>query len=257
MKAYFAGVSDKKRFDVTQECGVKNYLFSYYELNKSRTVRSIFDNLIKLEADILIDSGAHTLQKGKQVVDYDKFLDSYIDFINQYKNHISAYVELDIENMVGLKRVEDWTEKLIDKIGIKPIVVWHRERGVQYWEDMCKKYRYVGFSGFVTTPDGGAELPDKYLPLFLKIAHENNTKIHGFGYTRWSKPHLLKHFYSVDSTSWLIGEKFGRYIGGNLQIDRSIGRRERDKANIFYVLKQEAYVNSLFSERGEKNEKQN
>lgn len=254
MRVYFAGNNGENWNNLLTSCGVQKYLLSFFELSKSKTSRRIFENLIDRKADILIDSGAHTLQKGKDVVDYDKFVDEYIDFIKQYKNYISAYVELDIENIVGMKRVEYWTQKLINEIGMEPIVVWHRERGVQYWEDMSKKYKYVGFSGFVTTPEGGAELPDKYLPLFLKIAKDNKTKIHGFGYTRFSKPHILKNFYSVDSTSWLTGGKYRRHVVGSLSIRANAHYMEINRSNIFYILEQERKINNLLGRGGETDE---
>lgn len=49
---------------------------------------------------------------------------------------------------------------------------------------------------------------EKYLPWFIDKAHENGCKIHGLGYTRLDKLSQF-HFDSVDSTSWLMGNRGG------------------------------------------------
>jgi len=156
----------------------------------------------------ILDSGAHTLQKEGKEVDYDKLVFEYAEFVKNHKE-IDEYVELDIENKVGLRQVEKWREYLTKKVGKSPIVVWHRERGKKYWLYMVKRYPYVGFSGFVVTPDGEKEVPDKYIGWFIKTAHDYNTKVHGFGFTRVK---LLKKFPfdSVDSSSWVLSVGYGR-----------------------------------------------
>ena len=225
--------------------GVKNVLASFWELREDKGKRNIFENLAKLGVGIFLDSGAHTLQKGVQRPDYDQFLDEYIKFVKEYRTVIKAYVELDIENIVGFDLVKKWTTKLTREIGEPPIVVWHRERGVDYWEYMCKHYPYIGFSGFVTIPQGGAELPDKYLPIFLKIAQNNNCKVHGFGYTRFSNLFLMRGFYSIDSTSWTAGGRFNRLLGNNIKIKSELPAQQKDMWNVRYMLQQEAKVNNL------------
>jgi len=236
MKIFFSGTGSRSK--ILYDIGVRNYLFSYYELNKSNSLNKIFQELISLNCNIMIDSGAHTFQKGVVKVDYDKFLNEYIVFINKYKKHIEMYVELDIENIVGLPQVEKWTKKLTEEIGIPPVVVWHRDRGFDYWKFMAITYPIIGFSGFITTPEGGSEVPNKYLPLFLKIAKNNNSKVHGFGYTRFSNP-LLRHFYSVDSTSWLTGGKFNRVFGSSIRGRKNVNHTEKDLHNVKYTLEQQ------------------
>ncbi len=242
MLLFFSGLSNKNSYEIANSVGVDNILFSFYEINKSKGVQDVFHQAIKDKKTIMIDSGAHTLQKGKVVVDYDEFVDKYIEFIANYKEFIHMYVELDIENIVGLEKVEKWTEKMRNEIKKDPVVVWHRERGFEYWEMMCKKYEFVGFSGFVKTANGGAEVPNKYLPLFLKVAKQYGTKIHGFGFTRFKNP-LMRHFYSTDSTSWLGGSKFGTYADGNKRFKKGTISETMNKINIQFYLEQARKLN--------------
>lgn len=249
MIIYFsAGWNITRIRDFCYKNEVRNYLFSFWNLQKNGLAREAFDYIVgKPDIGLMIDSGAHTFQKGEVRVDYDKFIHEYIEFINKYSKVIDCYVELDIENIVGLKQVEKWTDKLIKNIDKPPIVVWHRQRGFDYWKKMCKQYPYIGFSGFVTTPSGGPEVPDKYLPLFLKTAKETNTKIHGFGYTRLNSPYL-RYFYSVDSTSWLSGGRWNRLLNTNKPIKSDIHYKKKDIHNIKYMLLKEQEINSSIRE---------
>jgi len=207
MKLFFAGAENRTHAQILLELKVPYLLMSYWNL---RGKSDLLDYLVPFKrygAEIMLDSGAHTLQKGGNKIDYEAFFREYITFLKKNKEFFTSFVELDIENQVGLKKVENWTERIMDATGLQPIVVWHKERGFDYWIDMCKKYDYVGFSGFVGGT-GKGEVPDKYVPLFLSVAKKYNAKVHGFGYT---KPTMVKryHFYSIDSSSWLSGCRWG------------------------------------------------
>jgi len=207
MKFFFAGAENPTHFPVLEKLKMPYILMSYYNIRDRRNIENYLKNCKKFGAEIMLDSGAHTLQKGKVSIDFDKYVDSYIDFLKKYGKYFEAFVELDVDNIVGLERVEKWTEKITKEVGRQPIVVWHRGRGFDYWKKMCEKYEYVGFSGFVSGT-GQGEVPNKYVGIFLNVAKQNKTKVHGFGYT---KPELVKryNFYSVDSSSWLIGCRWG------------------------------------------------
>lgn len=51
----------------------------------------------------------------------------------------------------------------------------------------------------------------KLLKQMIKIANSYGTKVHGLGYTKLQNINKTEvPFYSVDSTSWLSGLRFGR-----------------------------------------------
>lgn len=180
-------------------------LESYYYLRKKEG----FMRLLPLIGHFLLDSGAFTFMTGshKGECDWDKYVEDYAAFINKYD--IKLFFELDIDSVVGLTEVERLRDKLENLTHRKPIPVWHKGRGKEYFIKMCKEYPYVALGGIVTK-----EIPrnvyEKGFPWFIQTAHRYGAKIHGLGYTTIAN--LKKyHFDSVDSTAWLYGNR-GGYI---------------------------------------------
>lgn len=153
----------------------------------------------------LLDSGAFTfMSNSKKQVDWDKYVENYANFIN--KNNVKHFFELDIDVIVGIKEVERLRNKLEKLTNKKCIPVWHKSRGLDYWKKMVKDYDYVAIGGIVTKEIKPQEY--KYFIPMLKIAKKNNCKVHGLGFTNLKS--LPKYpFYSVDSTSWKSGNRFG------------------------------------------------
>lgn len=178
-------------------------LESFYYLRENNT----YPNLIPLFGSFLLDSGAFSFlqDNNKGNIDWDAYIVEYANFINKYD--IKLFFELDIDSIVGLKEVERLRTKLELLTGKKPIPVWHKNRGKDYFVEMCKNYPYVALGGVVIK-----EIPiDKYekaFPWFIKTAHKYGCKIHGLGYTRIKNLHKY-HFDSVDSTAWLYGNRGG------------------------------------------------
>lgn len=153
----------------------------------------------------LLDSGAFTfMQNAKSHVDWDEYLDGYIDFIN--RNRVETFFELDIDSIVGYDRVLELRRRLERNTGRQCIPVWHKSRGKDEFLRMCDEYGYVAIGGIV----GKEILPKDYgaLVWFIREAHRRKARIHGLGFTnlKWL-PKL--HWDSVDSTAWLAGNRFG------------------------------------------------
>lgn len=214
MKVYIAGNSIKKKilreqlygFDFfTGENNLKaiNILESFYYLRKNEE----FMTLVKHLGSFLLDSGAFTFMSGshKGGINWDKYVEEYAAFINQW--NVQLFFELDIDSVVGLTEVERLREKLEALTGKKPIPVWHRNRGKEYFIKMCENYPYVALGGIVTKEIDRKKYETAF-PWFIKTAHDHKCKIHGLGYT--TVANLKKyHFDSVDSTAWLYGNRGG------------------------------------------------
>jgi len=187
------------KFEALLKLGNRYWLGSYLYV---RSYQNALRRILKAKRFFILDSGAHTFQKPDKEIDWNKYVWEYVQFLKQFPE-IDEYVELDIENKVGLTQVEKWRKWMEQELGKPPIVVWHRERGKDYWLWMVKTYPYVGFSGFVVTPEGGKEVPEKYYAWFIKTAHEHGAKIHGFGI---GSPNLVfkYNFDSVDSSTWVV-----------------------------------------------------
>lgn len=220
MKAFFAGAENKQWSIVLEKEQVKNRFFSYYYTRKSKDdTKSLKYNFSK--SDILIvDSGAHTFfsesdqsltasvhkKKSKTKESSDEYWEKYLEWLIRNKNHLTYFVELDIGELVGQKKVIAWRKQL-DKHGLlnKCITVCHP--AVTSYETYLRELnesqsKYVAIEGL---RPGQPQIPyGKY----VLAAHKNNIKIHGFALTNQSIVSRYP-FYSVDSTSWLAPLKFG------------------------------------------------
>ena len=214
MKVYIAGHNNKKKIlreqlygcdFFTGENALKgiNILESFYYLRKNEE----FMTLVKHFGSFLLDSGAFTFMSGshKGGINWDEYVEEYAAFINRW--NVQLFFELDIDSVVGLTEVERLREKLEALTLKKPIPVWHRNRGKEYFIKMCENYPYVALGGIVTKEIDRKKYETAF-PWFIKTAHDHKCKIHGLGYT--TVANLKKyHFDSVDSTAWLYGNRGG------------------------------------------------
>lgn len=180
-----------------------------YCLESFYAMQDWFKSFIPRFKSFLLDSGAFTfLQNAKKhdSVNWDKYIESYADFINAHD--IQLFFELDIDKIIGLDKVDYYRERLEKLTGKKPIPVWHINRGKQYFIDMCKNYPYVALGGLAIREISKTKY-EKAFPWFIQTAHEHNAKIHGLGYTIIEKVGKY-NFDSVDSTTWTAGTRFGQ-----------------------------------------------
>lgn len=228
MNLFLAGHSaEKNRVNTDKEV----YKDKIYILESFYYIQDWMLPYIKNHWHFLLDSGAFTFMnnvKKNNNVNWDEYLERYAKFINDY--NIDLFFELDIDSIVGIKEVERLRHKLERLTNKKSIPVWHKSRGLEYWKKMVKDYDYVAIGGIVTK-----EIKPKHYPIFnnlLKIAKENNCKVHGLGFTRTSELHKYP-FYSVDSTAWIYGNRSGflyRFTGNNIEkIDKPEGTRLKGK----------------------------
>jgi len=158
----------------------------------------------------ILDSGAFSTFKDPikaRNFDWDNYVKRYIEFIK--KTNQKLFFELDIDCVVGLEKVEYYRKMIEDSVGIAPIPVWHSNRKWEYFEMMCEEYPMVSLGTTSANADGKKIRSNpEILKKFINTAHKHNSKINGLGFTNipWLKE--LK-FDSVDSTSWISGQKFG------------------------------------------------
>lgn len=193
------------------------------------------ERLLPYFGDFLLDSGAFTfMQNTKIETNWDEYIEKYASFIK--RNNIEKYFELDIDAVVGYKKVLDYRKKLENLVGRPCIPVWHKSRGIDEFKRMCDEYDYVAIGGIVSkeiTPD-----QYKHLPTLIKEAHSRKSKIHGLGFTAlgW----LPKcHFDSVDSTAWTTGNRFGyiyKFNGHTMtKVDAPPGKRLADSRKVALI----------------------
>lgn len=196
-------------------------LMSYYYIQKcDKTVQRIID---KSEL-ILIDSGAHSFQKGAKV-DWFEYTKQYAQWIKENDcEKIIGYFEMDVDNVIGYDNVLK-LRAILESVSDKIIPVWHKNRGIQDFVDMCKKYsgKIIAITGF-----RNEDIKDEQYIKFLKVAKKYNCKVHCLGMTR--KEILDKvPFDYTDSASWSLQVAFGRV--GDVKVSREMTRGE----NLKYV----------------------
>jgi hypothetical protein len=197
-------------------------LESYYYADK--WIEAIIPKLKKF----LLDSGAFTFMTShKGSVDWNEYLEGYIDFIN--RNNVDLFFELDIDSIVGYENVLKLRKKLEQGTGKRCIPVWHKSRGKEEFLRMCDEYEYVSIGGIVSKEISRQEY--RFFPWFINEAHKRGAKIHGLGFTNLEGIRKYK-FDSVDSTSWTTGNRFGsiyRFNGRTMEkFDKKDGQRLSD-----------------------------
>lgn len=193
---------------------IKYGLVSYYYLKNQETL----DKILKKVDYLLIDSGAHSFQHGKKVSFYD-YTYKYAEFIKKNTDNpqIMGFFEMDIDNVIGYKKVLE-LRSILEKVSDKIIPVWHNNRGVNDFIEMCKKYsgKRISITGF-----SNGDIKDNQYNLFINTAHKYNCKIHILGLTRYEliKSLNLGKEDSADSSTW---KQCGIY--GTIQLPKEDGK---------------------------------
>lgn len=171
----------------------------------------------------MIDSGAHSFQFGAKV-DFEQYTREYAEFIKKFdKPNVVGYFEMDVDNVIGYDKVLE-LRKILEEVSDKIIPVWHPNRGIEDFKQMCKKYegKVISITGFA-----GKEIRDDQYIMFLKYAKKHNCKMHCLGMTRKD---ILKKvpFDYVDSSSWLQSVVYGRSLDGR-KLPRMKDKEDRKK----------------------------
>lgn len=211
-------------------------LMSYFYVQKSKYELACFirDN----SEEILIDSGAHSFQKGKKI-DWVTYTKQYAEFIKKFdRPNVIGYFEMDVDNIIGYDKVLE-LRKILERVTKKIIPVWHKNRGVEEYKKMCKDYagKIIAITGFKNE-----DIKDEQYLMFLKYAKQYNCKVHCLGMTR--KKILDKvPFDYVDSSSWKQSGIFGR-IDGRGKVSKEFSKIKREvvfKENYLQGIKTQKY----------------
>ena len=223
MKIYLSSAESKRctkvLMDVKQP---KNLLVSYYYLRswKDERIIALLEGFKKQGGSLFLDSGAHSFlnevdsltvgrksiaQKKKSVTKEtpEAYFANYLEFLKKYQHYFDLIAELDIDLIVGYKRVVEWRKALKD-IGIENsrlVLVYHPTipNWTKEWELWAKQGYCLGIGSF----------PSKEIHHYLfGIALKYKARVHGFAMTK--NDFLLEYpWYSVDSSSWNVGQRYG------------------------------------------------
>lgn len=225
MKIYLAGLSSKPELE--KEMPIK------YQLESILTIKDYQIDLLPQKKGFILDSGIYTFlakqKKGKNPIDinWDEYTKKYATFIN--KHNINLYFEIDADAFISIEKIEELRYFLEKETGKKPIPVWHKSRGLEYFKKMVKEYPYVAIGGLAIKH---IRPTVEQFQWFIHHAHINNSKIHGLGFTNTKLLNQLK-FDSVDSTSWQEGGRFANIsiFDGKKIIHKSNKNKRLSKGN--------------------------
>lgn len=201
MKIFLSAIETNEKVPKNISKMKYNLMSYYYIKNKIELANYIRDK----SEEILIDSGAHSFQFGKKV-DWIEYTKQYAEFIKQFdRPNVVGYFEMDIENIIGYDKVLE-LRKILEAVSDKIIPVWHPDRGIKDYLEMCKKYhdKVIAIGGF-----RGTDIKDEQFIMFLKTAKKYNCKVHCLGMTRKKVLDKVPFDY-VDSSSWKQHAIYGR-----------------------------------------------
>ena len=219
MKIFLSGLEASGEFyeinDIIPK--YKNILCSFYYIKQN-----IFDMILSKSELVIIDSGAHSFQKGKKV-DWVEYTKKYAEFIKQNDcNKIVGYFEMDVDNIIGYEKVLE-LRKILESVSDKIIPVWHKNRGIEDFKNMCKEYagKVIAITGFKNE-----DIKDEQYLMFLKYAKKYNCKVHCLGMTRKKILDTVPFDY-VDSSSWKQQSIYG-YINRK-KVSKEYSKHNRAK----------------------------
>lgn len=224
VRAYFSGVESNQHFQHCVDAKVRRVLMSYWQFYNKNLGLVAQRKKAHPEIEFMVDSGAHsfmedwTIYKSWTEQSFETYVKGYVDWMRRNRQYVSVGVELDIDytlNMVlagdenaaiGGTIVRRWQQQYfrpLQEIGLPIIYVWHENRKMEGWMEMCSDFDYCGLPGeFSARPDFNR---------FMSVARRYCTKVHGFAATKQLDFRDMP-WYSVDSITWKTGEMYGVLI---------------------------------------------
>ncbi len=193
-------------------------------LIKWRLMSYFYKNTIKAEwwkrhegvfQEIMVDSGAHTFHavagkagasnqtaKKTKAPDPIQYTHDYCKWLQDYKDKCT-YIELDVAKVYGWP-LQVHLREIFDAYNLDPLYVWHPTNN-ETLEEVCGKKDFIGIGSSYSKNA-------KILSKILAVCEKHQTRAHVFGYTGLENLKALVHHpavYSVDSSSWSAGVRFG------------------------------------------------
>ena len=189
MKFYFAGGLIYHNQINPKSLGVNRVLSSWLE--KKQHLYPLYE--------IFLDSGAFTAETQGIHIE----LKDYIAHIKENITNLKVYANLDVIYNAE-KTYENYLAMGAE--GLNPLPVYHQGEDKKFLLDYLENSDYIALGGLVGS---GRSILEPFLDnCFSIIKNYWPKKIHGFGINAlWA---LKKYpFYSIDSTSWMPGGRYG------------------------------------------------
>ena len=180
----------------------------FYNFNRLETFWAISKHeaeIIHKYKNFMLDSGAFSFFGGAKA-NLTEYVDKYIKFINDYD--IKLFFELDIYQLIGKYDTDIINKRIERETGKQTMPVFHYFLGIDYYKQICNEYNYIAISASGMYASKWTRDEPTKLRKLIDYAHSKNVKVHGLGYTKMTMLDKMP-FDSVDSTSWIGGNRFG------------------------------------------------
>lgn len=152
--------------------------------------------------EVFADSGAYSAMTQGVAIS----LEEYAAWTKRWQHLFQVYSNLDV---IGDAAGTERNQKALEDLGLKPLPVFHVSASLNYdeLERLCDRYSYIALGGLVPY----MRYLDRIMPHLVKCFRiaEGRSVFHGFGCTSWTILKALP-WYSVDSSSWGQGFRFGQ-----------------------------------------------
>ena len=210
---YLAGGEVETLTRALLDNGVKNILYSFYYIHQMKKERFI----ARMQAaypDVswFLDSGAFTYAVFSKadpgrLMPVHEYKRLYFNYIDEFGFPYDRITELDIEfelPVCTMELIDGWREEMLTRwpdLNITP--VWHSWRTWERWTHYCRDKRIKTLAIGRSSGDAGMHRR------LLMEARRWGKPVHGFAMTRINSELKLVPMDSVDSTSWVMGQKYG------------------------------------------------
>ena len=250
---FFSASSYKDALAVL-DSGIYDILTSYHYIMKREKgfTEDIMPRVKENGGLFMTDSGAFTFFAKPTPEMYtekywEPYIEKYVQFLIDNAHQIYCAANMDIDIFVGQAIVDKWNKKyfepLKDIVQIVYIVHGNKDRirrdddlGIKRFKDYASKYEYLGLGSSMFKKNSRQD------NRFFALARLWKVRVHGFGWT--SIPSLKEYpFFSVDSTTWLGGVRYGTtyvYDGAN---DRVLDHKKKFRRRVMKALCRDLGIN--------------
>lgn len=267
MKLLLAGMEDKNSMAMAQRFGVKDILISAMYMHKKGS--AYIDEVLSNFDFVFLDSGAFTINQKwselrhvefektfgadwqKVYNDHNRYMqwrntpranelwqqiedmtakweEQYLAMLRSDERFMNRDVVHCVELDVGSIDKRTARRKRFESEGFSVVPVLKPDDSDDYVEQIIKEYDYIGFGGIATQ---AGKMQAKDFQKRMALCRKYMTRVHGFGMTR-QEPMRRQPFYSVDSTSWLSGARYGttyEFRSGKLKVTQDKKKRKMFK----------------------------
>lgn len=177
-----------------------NILLSYWYTRKSD-----MDKLLRpyAGASVFADSGAFSAMTTGAQIDVHQ----YAEWLLRWRHNFTVHSNLDV---VGDPLATARNQAILeDRYGLEPLPVFHAGSPWSELEQLVERYPYIALGG-VAKRQYNAKMLMPWMVQCFRIAG-TRSQFHGFGVTDWKLMSSLP-WRSVDSTSWMMGARYGSQL---------------------------------------------